>query len=66
MQFPEDVMIRMSELSGDFVREMAATDAFSKRVVDSYVSYRNEALDWSEATTGKFVETRRLPFRYYP
>ena len=66
MQFPEDVMIRMCELSGDFVREMAATDDFSKRVIDSYVAYRDEALDWSEATTGKFIETRRLPFRYYP
>lgn len=65
MHFPEDVMIRMCEVSGDFVRQMAETDALSRRVVDSYMAYRDEALDWSEATVAKFVETRRLPFRYY-
>ena len=65
MQFPEEVMIRMCELSGDFVREMAATDQFSRRVIDSYMAYRDEALDWSEETVAKFVEARRLPFRYY-
>jgi len=64
MQFPEDVMTRMCELSGDFVRDMAATDDFSRRVVESYIAYRDEALDWSEATVAKFVENRRLPFRY--
>lgn len=65
MQFPEDVMIRMCELSGDFVRDMAATDDFSRRVIDSYMAYRDEALDWSEATAANFVANRRLPFRYY-
>jgi len=64
MQFPEEVMLRMCEISGDFVREMAATDDFSRRVIDSYVNFRDEALDWSEATAAKFVENRRLPFRY--
>ncbi|MCZ6771032.1 MAG: twin-arginine translocation signal domain-containing protein [Proteobacteria bacterium] len=64
MQFPEEVMIRMCELSGEFVREMAATDDFSRRVVESYIAYRDEALDWSEQTVAKFVEARRLPFRY--
>ena len=65
MQFPDEVMIRMCELSGDFVREMAETDDFSRRVIDSYMAYRDEALDWSEETVAKFIENRRLPFRYF-
>lgn len=65
MRFPRDVMLRISELSAQYVREeIAAVDDLSKRVVDSYIEFRSQALDWAEATTGHFIENRRLPYAY--
>jgi TRAP-type mannitol/chloroaromatic compound transport system substrate-binding protein len=65
MRFPREVMLRFCELSAQFVREeIAATDEFSKRVVDSYIEYRAEAMEWSEVTVGRYLENRRLPFSY--
>ena len=64
-RFPREVMLRICELSAQYVREeLAATDDFSKRVVDSYIAFRDEVLDWSEVTVGYYLENRRLPFAY--
>ena len=43
---------------------IAATDDFAKEVVDSYIAYRDEVMDWSEVTVGYYLENRRLPFAY--
>jgi len=65
MRFPRDVMLRFGELSAQYVREeVAATDDFAKEVVDSYIAFRDEAMDWTEVTSGHFLENRRLPFSY--
>jgi TRAP-type mannitol/chloroaromatic compound transport system substrate-binding protein len=65
MRFPREVMLRFGELSAQYVREeIAATDDFAKEVVDSYIAYRDEVMDWSEVTVGHFLENRRLPFPY--
>ena len=64
-RFPREVMLRICELSAQYVREeLASTDEFSRQVVDSYISYRDEAMDWSEVTVAHFLENRRLPFSY--
>ena len=65
MRFPREVMLRFGELSAQYVREeIAATDDFSKQVVDSYIAYRDEAMDWTEVSVGHYLENRRLPFSY--
>ena len=65
MRFPREVMLRFCELAAQYVREeVAATDDFSKTVVDSYIEFRGEAMDWTEVTVGHFLENRRLPFSY--
>lgn len=65
MRFPTEVMLRFGELSAQYVREeIAATDDFSKQVVDSYIAYRDQVMDWSEVTVGHYLENRRLPFAY--
>ena len=65
MRFPREVMLRFGELSARYVREeVAATDDFAKEVVDSYIAFRDEVLDWTEATVVHYWVNRRLPFEY--
>jgi TRAP-type mannitol/chloroaromatic compound transport system substrate-binding protein len=65
LRMPREVMLRFGELSAQYVREeIAATDDFSKQVVDSYIAYREEVMDWSEITVEYYLQNRRLPFSY--
>lgn len=65
LRMPREVMLRFGELSAQYVREeIASADDFSKQVVDSYIAYREEVMDWSEVTVEYYLQNRRLPFAY--
>ena len=49
-QFPEEVLSKLRELTKEVIEEMVANDPQSKKIYDSYSTYRDRATAWSELT----------------
>jgi TRAP-type mannitol/chloroaromatic compound transport system substrate-binding protein len=52
--FPRDVMEAAFKASNDLFAETAAKNATFKRVLDSYVGFRNESIPWMRVTENTF------------
>ena len=57
-KFPDDVLAKLRTLSDDVVKELANKDDFSKKVYDSYISYRDKATNWSEYSERAYLNVR--------
>jgi len=51
-KFPEDVLIILRQLSEKVISKIAATDAFSARVLDSYNLFRKNSVEWEKTQEG--------------
>lgn len=47
-RFPERVLVKLAKVSLEVVEEFAEKDPFSKRVFDSYNTFRKRAIGWSQ------------------
>ncbi len=56
--YPADVVQKLRQLSEEVVAELAAKDAFSKKVFDSYNSYYQQAKRWSGISELAYLEAR--------
>ncbi|MGB0496037.1 MAG: TRAP transporter substrate-binding protein [Kangiellaceae bacterium] len=45
-RLPQDVLDKFQSISEEVVRELADNNELSKRIFDSYLNYKNSALDW--------------------
>ncbi len=57
-RFPDDVLHKLKEISDEVVKELASKDEFSKKVFDSYNSYREKVLSWSEYSERAYLNVR--------
>ncbi len=57
-KFPDDVLAKLRTLSDDVVKELANKDDFSKKVYDSYISYRDKTINWSEYSERAYLNIR--------
>jgi TRAP-type mannitol/chloroaromatic compound transport system substrate-binding protein len=46
-QFPEAVLQRLAQTSREVVAEIAAKDAMSKKIHESYLKFRSQAVKWN-------------------
>jgi TRAP-type mannitol/chloroaromatic compound transport system substrate-binding protein len=57
-RFPEEVLTELRSLSDQVVKELAAKDAFAQEVYESFSSYRDKAVNWSEYSERAYLNTR--------
>ncbi len=63
-KYPQDMLIKIGEVTGDVVSKVGHTDAFTTRVYDSFISYRKQAITWAKIGEQGFMNARSLPFKY--
>ncbi len=61
---PDEVNMAIGEASGHVVREVGESDDISKRVLESYISFRKRILGYSKLSDQAYANARLLPFKY--
>jgi TRAP-type mannitol/chloroaromatic compound transport system substrate-binding protein len=63
-KFHGPILQAIGEASGHLLAEAAAEDALAKKVFDSFLGFRKNALAWSKYSQQAFLDARLLPFTY--
>ena len=63
-RFSNDVMNEIGGSSGEVVAEAAGADAITKKVYDSFIAFRRNAIGWSKLSDQAYWNARLLPFKY--
>ncbi|MBK1647639.1 TRAP transporter substrate-binding protein [Rhabdochromatium marinum] len=56
--YPQDVLVKLRDLSGEVVAEIAEKDDFSKRVYASYHKFLKQSQDWSKLSEYAYLNAR--------
>lgn len=57
-KFPDEVLTKLKELSDEVVAEVAGKDPMSKKVYDSFVSFRDQAKAWHDISERAYMNAR--------
>ncbi len=57
-KYPDDVLIKLRELSNEVVAEIANKDDFSKRTYTSYQKFLKQAKEWSAISELAYLQAR--------
>jgi TRAP-type mannitol/chloroaromatic compound transport system substrate-binding protein len=63
-KYPDDLMTELGRISGEVINDLAAGDEVSKKVWDSYRTFRKTAVGWSKIGLQGYMNARELPFKY--
>jgi len=63
-KYPEEMLIEIGKVAGQVVSDVGNTNAFTKRVYDSYITYRKQAITWAKIGEQGYMNARSLPFKY--
>ena len=63
-EMPVDVLNAVGEVSGQVVREAGDVDDLSKRIYESFISFRKMVIADSRVSLEAYYAARRLPFEY--
>lgn len=58
-KLPDDVLKSCAKLSTEVLGEMAAGDALTKKIHDSYIGFRESAMEWADVGEGAFIAARK-------
>jgi len=58
---PRDILIAMGEAANEVLNEVRDIDALSRRIVESYLSYRGDVVPWTRVGELSFLNARQLP-----
>ena len=59
-KLPDPVLARLRDLSTQVVEEIAAKDALSKRVYESFQRFRQQATQWSNISQRAYLNARSV------
>ncbi|MCW9024198.1 MAG: TRAP transporter substrate-binding protein [Gammaproteobacteria bacterium] len=59
-QFPDDVLIKIKQLSDEVVNEIAAKDKQAKKVYESFKTFRDQAMAWHKVSEQSYMRAREL------
>ncbi|MFQ5984820.1 MAG: TRAP transporter substrate-binding protein [Alphaproteobacteria bacterium] len=65
-RFSPKVLRAIGKVAGEVVAEVGASDAFTRRVYESFIRARRKSIAWSRFADQAYWEARLLPFRYSP
>ena len=63
-KFHAPILQAIGGAAGRVVAEAAAEDAFSRKVFESFLAFRKNAMVWSKYAEQAFLDARLLPFTY--
>jgi len=63
-RFSDDIMKALGEVAGDVITETSMSDEISKKVYDSFLKFRRNAVLYTKVTDQAYGDARLLPFRY--
>ena len=64
-KYSDELMMEFGRTSGEVVSEIGDSDPFTKRVYESFIAFRQEAIEWSRVSEQAYMNARSLPF-FYP
>ena len=59
-RFSDDVLKKLRDLSDEVVREVAAKDAMSKKVFESFNTFRQQVIAWHDISELAYLNARKL------
>lgn len=62
--FPDPVLEGLGGLSGQVLDALAAADPLSRKVMDSLLAFRKDALGWTKLSEQAFTAARALPYQF--
>ncbi len=62
--FPDPVLEGLGGLSGQVLDGLAAADPMSRKVMDSLLSFRKDAMPWTRLSEQAFTAARALPYTF--
>ena len=63
-KFPDPVLIGLGTLAGEVMDDLASQDAMSRRVMDSLLAFRRDAVPWTNLSETAFTAARALDYPY--
>ncbi len=57
-RLPDDVLTKLKEISEKVVAEIAEKDAFSRKVYESYINFRQQVMPWQDISERTFLNMR--------
>ena len=63
-KFSSELLNAIGEKSGEVVAEAGGSDAFTKKVYDSFIKSRKDSISWSKLGDQSYWNARLLPFKY--
>ncbi len=63
-KFPDEVLRGLGELSGEVMADLASQDPLSRKVMNSLLEFRKDAVGWTNLSESAFAAARALDFEY--
>ncbi len=63
-KFSDEVLARIGDASGEVLAEVAGADPMTKKVFDSFIKFRKEAIGWTGLSETAFTSARSLKYKY--
>ncbi len=63
-KYPDEMLVKIGETAGQVVADIGNSSPLAKRVYDSFVSYRKQAIAWARIGEQGYMNARVLPFKY--
>jgi TRAP-type mannitol/chloroaromatic compound transport system substrate-binding protein len=63
-RFPERTLVALAKLSQEVIEEIGGKNPLSKKVYDSYIAYRGQAIGWAQIGEEAFSLARSLTHSY--
>ena len=63
-KFSDEVMTSIGNASGEVLDAVAGSDAMTKRVFDSFIKFRKNAIGWTGLSETAFTSARSLKYKY--
>ena len=63
-KFPDEVLQGLGGLAGEVMGELASGDPMSRRVMDSLLTFRRDAMAWTGRSETAYTAARSLPYAY--
>ncbi len=58
--YPDEVLKQLKAISDEVVAEVAAKDAMSKKVYDSFIKFRDQVIAWHDVSERAYLNARKL------
>jgi TRAP-type mannitol/chloroaromatic compound transport system substrate-binding protein len=64
VRFPDSLLTHLGKLSGEVMNDLASADPLSREVMDDYLKFRRDVMDWDRVSEHAYLTARLLPFQF--